>query len=189
MNAEAAREALFGDSLACEETRPAAFAVGCLDLAAAKMASARAEGLLRALAIVEDSRIDDTEDHGAGDLALHRIEAKVDLLMTMMATLSQGSDRHDPARAVRWSAIGACLQSAGEVAPGTQGIFRIQPSDWLPESLVLPATVLNHSSEGAGGESLLWLRFGALAPNLQSELERHLFRVHRRAIAEQRRPR
>ena len=40
-----------------------------------------------------------------------------------------------------------------------------------------------------GGTWQLWLGFGPLPPALESALERHLFRVHRRAIAESRRPR
>lgn len=187
MNAESAREHLFGDSLTCEETRPAAFCPGALDPAATLMASARAEGLLRALAVVEDSRTDDSDEHGVSDLALHRIEAKIDLLMVMMATLSKTHERQDPPQSLQWSALGACISSDHSVASGEPGVFRIQPSDSLPESLVLPATVLAVASNGCGPR--LWLRFDPLSPSLQSELERHLFRVHRRAIAEQRRPR
>lgn len=187
MNTGSPQDELFGDSLTCEETRPAAFVVGAPDPAAARIASARAEGLLRALAIVEDSRIDDTEDHAAADLALHRIEAKVDLLMAMMASLSGSRQSGDPAREIQWSALGACLRCEQEIPPGTAGVFRVQPSDWLPESLELPARVLATTVDG--GLRQVWLRFEPLPPNLLSELERHLFRVHRRAVAERRRPR
>jgi len=71
---------------------------------------------------------------------------------------------------------------------GSGGRFRVRPTDWLPSSLILPATVLACGPE-AGGVTRAWLRFGPLTPALEAALERHLFRVHRRAVAESRRPR
>jgi hypothetical protein len=35
----------------------------------------------------------------------------------------------------------------------------------------------------------VWLRFDALPAAFEAALERHLFRIHRRAVAESRRPR
>ena len=62
---------------------------------------------------------------------------------------------------------------------GTAGQFRIQPCDWLPEALVLPARV----AAADAGSRTLWLHFDPLTPGLTQALERHLFRVHRREIA------
>jgi len=92
----------------------------------------------------------------------------------------------DPARTIRWSALGACLP-ADAFPEGTTGHFRIQPSDWLPQVLRLPAVVLANERDDLG--NLAWLRFENLSPGLETALERHLFRVHRREIAERRRPR
>ncbi|MEG3192964.1 PilZ domain-containing protein [Lysobacter sp. D1-1-M9] len=187
MNADSARAEIFGDSLACEETRPAAFVPGELGANAARDACLRAESLLRALAVIEDSRVEDSDERTAADLALSRIEAKVDLLTALVAGLSKRHEHEDPLRPLQWSALGACLRSDDEVAPGTAGGFRIQPSDWLPQSLLLPATVVATFTDGDGRQT--WLRFAPQSPALTAALERHLFRVHRRAIAEQRRPR
>ena len=183
MNADNARDEVFGDSLACEEVRPAAFVAGALSPAAARSACLRGESLLRSLAVVEDSRSDDTDEHSAADVVLHRIEAKLDLLTALVA--SRFGEHFDPRRPLRWSSLGACLEVDDVVAPGTAGALRVQPSDWLPEALLLPATVLAGVEHGQGRQ--LWLRFGPLTPALESALERHLFRVHRRAIAESRR--
>lgn len=189
MNADTARGEVFGDALACEETRPAAFQPGTLDPARLRAACLRSEGLLRALAVVEDSRgvEENNEEYDPGTAALNRLEAKVDLLTALVARLSRTHEPADPVRALRWSALGVCVPSDSATAPGTAGLFRIQPSDWLPETLELPATVLASVTDGDGPQ--LWLRFGPLTPTLESALERHLFRVHRRAIAEARRPR
>jgi hypothetical protein len=57
----------------------------------------------------------------------------------------------------------------------------------LPETLQLPARVLAIEPSPAGRR--VWLAFDDLPPALEAMLERHLFRVHRRAIAVSRRPR
>ncbi len=191
MNADNARALVFGDSLACEEIRPAAFVAGSLDATAERIACVRGEALLGAIAVVEDSRNDDGEERGAQELAIQRLEAKIDLLTSLVATLVNRQEQHDPAQMIRWSALGVCLTvdlpTANGAAPGTEGVFRVQPCDWLPETLQLPATVLANLADDSGHH--LWLRFQRLPSGLASGLERHLFRVHRRAIAESRRSR
>lgn len=191
MNADNARALVFGDSLACEEVRPAAFVAGALDATAERIACLRSDALLRAIAVVEDSRNDDGEERGTQELAMQRVEAKLDLLTSLVATLVNRQEHHDRPQPMRWSALGVCLAvdpaTAAAATPGTDGVFRVQPCDWLPETLQLPATVLANVADDSGHH--LWLRFQPLPPVLASALERHLFRVHRRAIAESRRPR
>jgi len=182
--------ALFGEALACGEVRPARFEPGTSEAAAPDAAALhaealRAEAFLQALAVVEDSRGEDPEEHGATGLALQRIEARLDLLTTLVAGLLQGADR-DPPRALRWSALGACL-AGPDVPVGSTGWLRIQPSDHLPQPVRLPVRVL--AVEPVADGSRLWLRFEGLPPALAAALERHLFRLHRREIAERRRPR
>jgi hypothetical protein len=63
----------------------------------------------------------------------------------------------------------------------------VQAAEWLPSPLILPATVIALEPEGSSGLHALWLRFESLTPALEAALERHLFRVHRRAVAESRR--
>ncbi|MFP7722184.1 PilZ domain-containing protein [Lysobacter sp. A3-1-A15] len=188
MDAARARDEIFGDALACEEARPSGFHPAAPDPMDMRAACLRSEGLLRALAVVEDSRgIEDNEEYDPANAAHHRLEAKVDLLTALMARLVRSQEPSDPIRTVRWSALGVCLPTDTARSPGTTGTFRIQPSDWLPESLELPATVLASVDDPA--DPRLWLRFGPLTPALESALQRHLFRVHRREVAEARRPR
>lgn len=171
-----ADRALFGDALACTQQRPAAFVPGTLDAPASNALCLRAEAFLQSVAAIEDSRVDEPEEHGAAGLALHRIEARLDLLTALVARLAQrdGGDAWQP---VRWSALGAHLPAAGAFDAGACGVLRIQPCDWLPEPLQLPATVIASDASGA------WLRFEPLTPGLTQALERHLFRMHRREIA------
>lgn len=186
MTAATAHDSLFGDTLSCAELRPAAYLPGAPGDAALAALNARGEALLQALAVVEDG-VRSEEPEQPADHALHRIEAKLDLLTALVAGLCASHD-DDPVRPLQWSARGASLAVAAPAAVGSGGRFRIRPTDLLPSALVLPATVLACDT-GADGQTHVWLRFGPLSPALEAALERHLFRVHRRAVAESRRPR
>jgi len=184
-SAEIAREQLFGDVLSCEEIHPAAFVPGPLDSSRLRGHAVQAEALLRALAVVEDgARSDESDPHVEG--VFRRLEAKIDLLTALVAGFAAGHST-DPARPLRWSARGARMVTDVAVPPHTQGMFRVQAAEWLPSPLILPATVIALEPEGSSGLHALWLRFESLTPALEAALERHLFRVHRRAVAESRR--
>ena len=180
MSPSLAEALLFDETVACEERRPAAF-VASNGLAPSQLA-ASGEALLRALAVVEDGPR--PEEPEGGDQSMARIEAKLDLLTALVAGLARQDE--DPVRELRWSARGACLVLESAPADGV-GLFRVRPADWLPSTLLLPATVL--AREPAGDGLPVWLRFEPLSPALEGALERHLFRIHRRAVAESRRPR
>jgi Atypical PilZ domain, cyclic di-GMP receptor len=183
---DTAYDPLFADTLACDETRPAAFVPGPADDAQVRAHLERSEGLLRALGVVEDSGRNE-EPESPADNFLQRIEAKLDLLVTLMAASARGRDG-DPPRALSWSARGARLEVDTPLPAETPGLFRLQPAEWLPSALILPATVQACEARAAGGFEA-WLRFGPLPPALEAALERHIFRVHRRAVAESRRAR
>jgi hypothetical protein len=184
MNVDAARESLFGDSIASEDARPLALLPPLPD-GRQRAALARAEALMRALALLDDARADDA-DSNDGDPAVRRLESKVDLLVGMVGALLQRDQPADPVRALHWSARGAMveLDDGDAPSPGDALVLRLQPSDTLPEALLLPAHVLTVEA----GERA-WLRFDPLPPSLEALLERHLFRLHRRAVAERRRQR
>lgn len=186
-----ADDLLFGDVLACEEVRPAAFLAGRIDEAVLRSLGTRGESLLRALAVIEDGGRGDAhpgpDQEQPADHAIHRIEAKLDLLTLLVAGVCAGDDA-DPLRSLRWSARGARVAVDGPLAPGTAGHFRVRPADWLPSPLLLPASVVACDADASGAHRA-WLRFESLSPALEAALERHLFRIHRRAIAESRRAR
>ena len=190
MTRDASHEAVFGDALACGELRPVAFVAGSGEAEANRLACMRSEAMLRAIAVVEDSHgREEPEDRGLHDLAVQRIEAKLDLLSALVASLVSRQGGADHVLPLEWSAHGACL-TLGD-APGVQvgqpGMLRVRPCDWLPETLELPATVAGVDRDE--GTHRLWLRFTDHTPALTAALERHLFRIHRRAVAERRRPR
>ncbi|MEL1264269.1 PilZ domain-containing protein [Pseudoxanthomonas putridarboris] len=173
---------LFGDALTCEAVLPARFAAGERPLL-----QAQSEALLHGLAIAEDVRGEDHEDRNEATPSLQRLEAKLDLVLALLGRLARRQEDALPIRPLRWSHRGLRLdlaQPAG-VAPGTAGVVMLQPVAWLSDHIELPATVLAHVPDAKGGQHL-WLRFGALNPGLAEAMERHLFRQHRRQIAEAR---
>lgn len=185
MTPEAADALLFGEVLACQESVRAAFSPQILEPWQAQALCTRAERELAAIAVIEDSRTD--EEDPAQGAALRRIEAKLDLLLALVGHLGR-ADAAAGEVLLQWSARGARLPAMpGAIVDGT-GLFRIQAADWLPEPLVLPARVIARGATQAARESdWLWLQFEPLMPTAASALERHLFRRHRRAVAERRR--
>ena len=176
---------LFGDRLSCEELRPATVLPRPRRPDPAMAASG--EALLRALAVLEDGGRPEEPENSDHAHALARVEAKLDLLTSLVAGLSRQEDA-DPVRFLTWSARGACLELPELPDPPEGGgcLFRVRPADWLPSTLVLAATELAREPGSQGVRC--WLRFDPMPLGLEAALERHLFRIHRRAVAESRRP-
>lgn len=183
-----AEQALFSEALTCDATLPAGFVPGERHLL-----QPQSEALLHGLAIAEDLRGDDTgEDRGGGELppSIQRVEAKLDLMLGLLGKLARERIGALPPRTLRWSHRGIRMEladasAAAAAGVGTPGVLVLQPAEWLNDQIELPVTVLGQAATGPGSHTL-WLRFGALTPGLEDALERHLFRLHRRQIAEAR---
>lgn len=185
-SAQAAETALFDDTLVCDVILPADFVAG-----AAPGGLAQAEATLRALAQVEDLRSEESaEERGElPALAAQRIEAKLDLVLALLGRLVAQSGQALSPLPLRWSRRGLRLL-VNAVAPiaavGARGLLRLQPSDWYPDRMELPVIVLAEAEAGPGMRQL-WLRFEALPEGLEEAIDRHLFRLHRRQVAVNRR--
>ena len=184
MTWQAADAELFGDLLVFDDRRPAAFLPGPTNPAAAHVASARTEMLLTSLALSENARSEDGDEHAEPSSALQRVEAKLDLVLGLLGTMmSERGDLPSPTL-LRWSTRGARIDILGDalaIRPGARGVLRVQPADWLPDCIELPA----HAIAVDGVRT--WLAFEPLSPPLADALERHLFRLHRKQVAESRR--
>jgi len=170
---------LFDDVLSHQARLSAAFVPGT-----SPDRLAHAEHLLRTVALIEDHRSEDSQNERIEDAPFgQRLEAKLDLGLLMLGRLLEYASPPLRARDVRWSILGARLQQpdAASLPPGSEGVLQIQPCDWLPESLELPASILATDSG-----HWVWLSFPVFSPGLRDALERHLFRQHRRQIAQTR---
>lgn len=182
--AEAAEAALFDDTLVCDTVLPAGF---CARAAAAAIRLAQAETLLKGLAQIEDLRSEEGSEEKRGELPLlaQRMDAKLDLVLVLLGRLVRQSGEPLAPRSVRWSRNGMRLLLPEAPEPGIEGTLRVQAADWLPDDLELPATVLASASQGIGSVNV-WLRFPTFPQGLEEALDRHLFRLHRRQIADAR---
>ncbi|MGB3393058.1 MAG: PilZ domain-containing protein [Stenotrophomonas sp.] len=176
---------LFADTLSCDVALPANFEAG-----STVVHPGTAEMLLRSVALVEDSRgTEDNDERGESSLQAQRLEARMDLVLVLLGRLLRQSDTATlPLRPLRWSRRGLRMELGQRTgnAPGTQGIVRLQPADWLSDHIELPVQVLAEAASGSGGH-YLWLRLNDPGNALEMALERHLFRLHRRQIANSRR--
>jgi hypothetical protein len=179
-----AESELFDETLSCELALPAEFRIG-----SAVIRPGTAETLLRSVALVEDARSDDGhDDRSDATLQVQRLEAKLDLVMVLLGRLVRQSAQDLPLRPLRWSRRGIRIEQGMRTgaSAGSQGVIRLQPCDWLPDHIDLPVVIVAEAANGAGAH-YLWLRFEGLSDALEMALERHLFRLHRRQIAEARR--
>mgnify|MGYP006211792651 CR=1 FL=1 len=180
-----AEHVLFDGALTCDVVLPARF-----DTGARVVMQATSEALLKGLAIAEDVRGDDPDERKEATPTQQRIEAKLDLVLSLLGRLARRHEDALPVTALRWSHRGLRLDVAAPlpIANGTNGIVTVQPAAWLSDQIELPATVLDQV-EGSQGLQHVWLQFDALNAGLAEAMDRHLFRLHRRQIADSRRPR
>lgn len=174
---------LFGQALTCQAVLPVQFTPGERPLM-----QQQAEAMLKGLAVAEDSRGEDPDDRGEAPQSMQRLEAKLDLIVSLLGKLVSQQSAPLPVRPLRWSHLGLRIdaEAALDVRPGDAGIVTLQPVAWLSDTIELPVQVLATSASHADGGQHLWLRFGTLTAGLEDALTRHLFRMHRRQVAEAR---
>lgn len=181
MSIDQARAQLFDDTLQCELVLP------CRIQPRLDGGDAGAEMRLRAVALVEDGRIEDIEERQDKGPAFQRLEAKVDLLMAMCGRLLSNQQVALAPAPARISPRGICLAlppGAGLPDGDRPWAISFQAADWLPDPVTLPVSLLARWEEE--GRTRLALAFDGLPAGLQEALERHVFRLHRRAIAQHR---
>jgi hypothetical protein len=177
-----AEHALFDGALTCEVVLPARF-----DAGARVLMQAPSEALLKGLAVAEDVRGEDPDDRKEATPTQQRIEAKLDLVLSLLGRLARSQHETLPATPLRWSHRGLRLDvvSSQDLVVGVAGVVTMQPATWLSDHIELPATLLAQA-EGSQNVQHLWLQFDALGAGLAEAMDRHLFRLHRRQIAEAR---
>lgn len=168
---------LFADALTVEERLPALFLRGESGDATHEDLADAAESLLRTMGHLDDAFNDDSEL--SSDPVVQRLEAKVNLVLRIVADLAR-RDRL-PNTEVRWSRRGVALVQADPIEAGSLGRIKISLGAQSPLPLELPVRVLTCDRVATGHR--LRLRFEPSRPALETAIERHLFRLHRRALA------
>ncbi|MEL0027294.1 MAG: PilZ domain-containing protein [Perlucidibaca sp.] len=136
--------------------------------------------LLNAIAVMEQPRHADSEESQAIHQELFRLEAKLDLLTSLMTRLLEKYELVPPLASVRLTA--RSFHWHGSMLPaeaGRSGIIEIYVHPLVAAPLRLPARV-----EQAGSAQL-----AEMPVVMRNALERFLFRQHRRQVAEHRQTR
>lgn len=113
---------------------------------------------------------------------LARLDAKLQLLMEMVARLLQERDDVPGKRVVRIGVERVDIAPGdSSMAAGTEGLLRLYLHPAIPTPLLLPGRLLGEVEEDGGR----WLRFEPfpLSEGESEALSRHVFRHHRRSIA------
>lgn len=139
----------------------------------------QAERVLRDLAIIEERGRDDADAHE--NKALQRVEAQLDLMTTLLGAVLAERGHAVSEVAVRLSATGVSFAQAGSASLPDLASLIWQPSDLVPVTVQLPVKRL--AEEGSRG----WWAFHDLPASLADRVARHVFRLHRRELAQQRR--
>ena len=166
---------MFEGSVACELLTRVAILPGAPPPGALESA----ERLLLDIAATEERRAEPDDGTGAGDPAYRRLEAKLDLALQLLAQALPNVNAL-ALRSVRLAAAGIAIDAPLPVPVGPAHLAW-QPSEALPLSLHLPVRAVDGPERSA-----VWA-FGPLPTGLQEALERHVFRMHRRALAASRR--
>lgn len=116
----------------------------------------------------------------AAGKALERLEAKVDLSLSLLAATLRGNTRMPPPTPVTLSAAAVEWTDGQPPAAGSQIAVTLYMAGNLPLPLRLPGQVVKVEA-GAGGVRVR-AQIMHLSAEVQSWLERTVFRYHRRAI-------
>lgn len=146
--------------------------------------NADAARVLRALAALEDTARDTAEEASPLHQEIHRLEGKLDLVMSMISDLTAAGLDLPPRLALNLRASGLdWLEQPTnlELNRGQRGVAALYLYPGLPLAVRLPAKVAAGDSEYPG------LVFEGLTAETRNALERHVFRHHRRAVARARR--
>lgn len=150
------------------------------DLERHNFATARA---LAALALFEEAPRDSAPDGLQQGHELQHLEAKVDVLLSLVTQLLAERHGYPPrhnvvlrADGIEWS--GPATEAA---TSGATGVVVLYPNATLPLPFRLPAQVV--ASIDRSGRRWLVARFEYLSPAVRLGLEKLVFRHHRRQVA------
>ncbi|HEY8519057.1 MAG TPA: PilZ domain-containing protein [Gammaproteobacteria bacterium] len=180
----AAELAVLGHQVFCDDEMPVGWSVVRAlpdDHELARM-NARNEVVLRTLALVEEH--DETRTEDAERAEMHRVEAKINLVLELLAELVAAQQGALPARRVRFNSRGICWEADEQLAPDTLLAVVCYAATAWPVPLKLHVRVASSEPGDAGFRTCA--RIEGLSAGAANWLEKLVFRRHRRAIAQSR---
>ncbi|MCC6201953.1 MAG: PilZ domain-containing protein [Gammaproteobacteria bacterium] len=146
----------------------------------ARQFDAHNAGLLRVLQLIDTSGTEHLDD-AAGGGEMHRLEAKLDLVIGLLAELLGREQSMPISRSCRFSA--ECLELLHEQMPpaiGERVVIELVLNPRLPRALLFVATAAQVVRQSVG--AAVTFRLDDLGPQVREELERQIFLLHRRSL-------
>jgi hypothetical protein len=177
-------EAFLGDGLVFEEALPLKWTEGPLaeGLLLARL-NADNHQLLGAEASLDEVRVHETlkDESAALVQELQRLEYKVNILLRLTAELALRNSGLPPPQRVRLTA--RALEWFGEPAPavGSTGLLSLYINPALPQPVKIPCTVAAERTQD--GVRVAQLRFSGVSDAVVEQLDKLIFRHHRRLVA------
>ncbi len=115
-----------------------------------------------------------------GHEQFNRLEARLDLLLSLVTEMMTNNSHLPTQHVVTFGAYGLCVQAEDDVASlenDTLLKIRLYPDPNFPRPLILCARLVDVQAQG------FTVNFCPLEESLQDQLDKYIFRQHRRAIA------
>ncbi len=138
---------------------------------------------LQALSIFEEAPRDPAADSTIASQELAHLEAKVDVLLSLVGRLV-GEKFGIPALrslVLRADSVEWAASDQDNAAPGDTGYLVLHPNSMLPLSLRLASRIVGTVERN--GVHWFLARFETLSPTVRTGMEKLIFRRHRRQIA------
>jgi hypothetical protein len=112
---------------------------------------------------------------------LQRLEYKLNIVLRLTAEISLRDKPLPPAHAVRLGARGLEWQAGESIGVGSTGLLQLYINPALPQALRFSGRVVGEL--GAGSERVVQLSFIGQSEQVVAQLDKLIFRHHRRFIA------
>ncbi|NOY63448.1 MAG: hypothetical protein GXP10_09940 [Gammaproteobacteria bacterium] len=148
---------------------------------------AASEALLRTLLVLDDARIELGEEHEALSQELVRLDFKINLMLDMVAEIYRRQLDMPSERQIRLGGAHAEWHDSSPPQMGERLRLEIYLSQKYSRPIYLLGQVIVVEASPAGDSARVVVELIGLSEPLQAQLEKFLFRQHRRAVAHARR--
>jgi Atypical PilZ domain, cyclic di-GMP receptor len=177
-------ESFLGDGLIFEEALPVGWTPGALaeGLALARLNSDNHQ-LLGAESSLDEIRVHEALKDESPALVheLQRLEYKVNILLRLTAELALRNSGLPPAHRVRLTSRGLEWFGTDMPAVGSSGLLAVYINSALPQPVKIPCVVAGERTED--NQRVTQMRFSGLSEAVVEQLDKLIFRHHRRLVA------
>jgi hypothetical protein len=141
------------------------------------------EYVIRCVNLLGDQIREKSDEDSEAESTLIRLEAKVNLILEMLSNLNRDRSDVPQAAQVRLAATG--IEWSSQEQPPAEGAkiwVKLYVDSRVPEAMQLAAQVVKVSDVGHG--ATVYARFEEMGEAVQDQLEKMIFRHHRRMVAQ-----